>query len=385
MLSCPSCGEQRAQVFHVIDSTPTASNVLLRDRESAVAYPMGEIELCLCGRCGFVFNNRFEPHAVDYRLPYEESQAFSPTFRAFQDAMIERLTITYDLKGKEIFEIGCGKGAFLESLCRHADAVGLGIDPAFDDSRVTDPHVTVVNEFFDQSHTHMTGDLICCRHTLEHVQPVAAFVELMRQSAARRPGSVVLCEVPDTTRILAEGAFWDVFYEHCSYFTPVSLSWLFRSRGFSVLRLAQEFDDQYLVLDAAPAAADQTIDNAAVESLSGLAEVFAGRAADEIQKWEGRLAGTTAVLWGAGSKAVAFLAAVVEGPVAAVIDINPHKQGSFLPGSAKPVLGPERLPDLNPDLVIVMNPIYEPEITETIAELGVRAEVASLGHTVTQV
>ncbi len=64
---------------------------------------------------------------------------------------------------------------------------------------------------------------------------------------------MLLFELPDTTRILDECAFWDIYYEHCSYFTAGSLARLFRQAGFAVDDLYRVYDDQYLVIEARPA------------------------------------------------------------------------------------------------------------------------------------
>src|SRR5690606_5558175 len=64
---------------------------------------------------------------------------------------------------------------------------------------------------------------------------------------------LVLFEVPDVGRILRERAFWDIYYEHCSYFTAGSLAGLFRRVGFEVLDVEHAFGGQYLLLLARPA------------------------------------------------------------------------------------------------------------------------------------
>ena len=62
----------------------------------------------------------------------------------------------------------------------------------------------------------------------------------------------VVFEVPDNARVMAEGAFWDIYYEHNSYFSPGSLTRVFQRAGFEVTRTSLEFDNQYLVLEDAP-------------------------------------------------------------------------------------------------------------------------------------
>ena len=64
--------------------------------------------------------------------------------------------------------------------------------------------------------------------------------------------------------------------------------------------------------------------------------------------------------------------------MAAAVDINPAKQGSWLPGTATPVVGPSDLARFDPALVLIMNPIYEQEITSMISDLDVRTKIQTL-------
>ena len=59
-------------------------------------------------------------------------------------------------------------------------------------------------------------------------------------------------EVPDVGRVLREQAFWDIYYEHCSYFSPGSLARVFRANRFDVIELAKEYDEQYVMIVVRP-------------------------------------------------------------------------------------------------------------------------------------
>lgn len=383
---CWACGSTSIQAIFDIEGIPLSSLILLDGREEARAFPRGDLQLVVCTTCGFVYNGSFRPEVVDYTMPYESSQDFSPRFRVFKQELIDHLVEQYDLGGAEILEIGCGDASFLESLCEQAGASGFGIDPNFDPSRLNhEADISGTKDFYDERYVHLTGDLICCRHTLEHIQPVGDFVSLARQSAGRREGSAVFFEIPDTERILEEGAFWDVYYEHCSYFTLTSLANLFRSKGFEVLRLEKGYDDQYLLIDCAVGDEDATFDESAVDDIVSRSEHFRDTAAKAVQGWNDLLAdasaaGDTVALWGASSKAVAFLASIEsEGSVDVAVDINPYKQDKFLPGSGLEVIGPESLREVKPDVVIVMNPIYVEEIRKTLGDFGLEPEMHALG------
>jgi hypothetical protein len=58
-----------------------------------------------------------------------------------------------------------------------------------------------------------------------------------------------------------------------------------------------------------------------------------------------------------------------------VVDVNPRKQGTFIAGTGHPVVAPEALRAIQPDVVVVMNDIYRQEIGDMLAALGIEAQV----------
>jgi hypothetical protein len=58
-----------------------------------------------------------------------------------------------------------------------------------------------------------------------------------------------------------------------------------------------------------------------------------------------------------------------------VVDINPHKQGRHLPGTGQRIVAPELLKELQPQAVVLMNPMYRQEVEGELRALGVAAEV----------
>jgi hypothetical protein len=73
---------------------------------------------------------------------------------------------------------------------------------------------------------------------------------------------------------------------------------------------------------------------------------------------------------------VAFLTTLgITDQIDFVVDINPHKHGKFMPGTAHQIIPPQALRDYPPDYVIVMNPIYCPEIARDLHKLGSKAQL----------
>jgi SAM-dependent methyltransferase len=373
---CPACGEPDAAAFYAQPGVPVQSTALLATREEALAFPRGDISLAFCDGCGFVFNEAYDAALQDYSRPSEESQAFSPRFQAFSRELAEGLVERYDVRGKDVLEAGCGRGDFLVEICELGGNRGVGLDPGWFPGRLDVPAaVEFVRAAYDEEQAAREADLVLCRHTLEHIAPVREFVELLRRPAAARDG-VVAIEVPDVLRVLDEAAFWDVYYEHCSYFALGSLAGLADRCGLGVLQGGLEFDGQYLVLEARPSErrAGQLT---SVEDVRTGVRHFTEAALAAVDAWRDRLSSSGRVaLWGGSSKAVAFLTAV--GVEADVVDINPFRQGAFLPGSGVRVLAPEELRDHRPDVVVAMNPAYLDEIARALGDLGLESELAAV-------
>jgi SAM-dependent methyltransferase len=382
---CQACGNPDPEVFHNQSGVPTNSCLLLSTRDEAIDFPTGDITLGFCANCGFIGNLAFDASLAEYSDRYEETQAFSKRFVEFARSVAGSWVEKYGLVGKHVVEIGCGKGEFLVMMAEAGIGSGIGIDPGFDPSRIDSDaadRITWKADLFDDAYGPLDADAVVCRHTLEHIPDVSTFVARIRTAIGDRKDTVVLFELPDTLRVLQEAAFWDVYYEHCSYFSAGSLARLFEHCGFEILDLSLAYDDQYLLLEARPA---DTIRSSAVDDLAllekGVATFTSGFGA-MVDKWQARLAdiaasGGKSVIWGASSKGVSFLVAAGE-HVEAAVDINPHKHGTFMAGTGHRVVSPRDVVDIAPELVVVMNPIYLDEIESDLNRLGVNAEVVAV-------
>lgn len=385
---CPNCEHGQMRAFYEVNDIPVHGVLLMPTRERAINYPRRDLRLGFCPECGFVSNTIFDPTVHEYSTSCEETQGFSPTFNSFSRKLAKHWVDRYDLKGKTVLEIGCGKGEFLVQLAELGIGRGIGIDPAFVPERLDSSaadRLQFIQDFYSEKYTHLKADAICCRHTLEHIAPTGEFMRMVRRAIGPSTDTLLLFELPDVFRVLREAAFWDIYYEHCSYFTTGSLARLFRRTGFDVLELGLEYDDQYIVITGRPAA-----DGTASPTLPGendLATVaeevarFAERFNQLRKTWLADLNGMRAegkkiVVWGGGSKAVAFLTTLgLREQIDYVVDINPYKHGKFIPGTGHAVKSPETLREFRPDCVILMNPIYVKEVGEMLGQMGLSPRI----------
>jgi len=148
-----------------------------------------------------------------------------------------------------------------------------------------------------------------------------------------------------------------------------------------------DYDDQYLMIEARPGNSPESDPLPQEESLSELERdisFFTNHYPERLRVWRERLAGyqregRKVVLWGSGSKGVSFLTTLgVSEAIGYCVDINPHKQGTFMPGTGHEIVSPEFLTGYCPDVVILMNPVYQEEVRRDLDRLNLSPEIVSI-------
>jgi FlaA1/EpsC-like NDP-sugar epimerase len=212
-------------------------------------------------------------------------------------------------------------------------------------------------------------------------------VKTVRGSIGDRIGTRVFFQVPNASYVFRDVAFWDIYYEHCSYFSKLSLAHLFMSNGFAVNHLFTAYDDQYLMIEA-NAASDGKHINLPLESM--LVEIFSdvdffkGNIDEHLNQWRHTLDvmqrnGRKVVLWGSGSKAVALLSTLgVSDEIDYVVDINPNKHGTYMAGTGHEIVNPDFLQSYRPDDVVIMNPIYKEEIEADLLRMDLAPNILTV-------
>lgn len=389
---CPACRSIGMSVFYEVKNVPVNSVLLVMNREEALNFQTGDIALAVCPACGFISNIAFDEALTQYTARYEATQGYSPTFNKFHEALARDLIERYDLHGKDIIEIGCDKGDFITMLCEMSDNRGIGFDPAYVPGRHPSSaadRLTFIPDFYSEKYTDYAADFICCKMTLEHIPDVGDFIDTVRRSIGDKPDTVVFFQIPNGRYVLCDVAFWDIYYEHCSYFTKGSLARLFRANGFEVKDLWTVYDDQYLMIEARPAEAAPSPTSLPEEETPaetlGMVDFFVEHYEAKRDNWRAELtrmkaSGQKVVLWGGGSKGVAFLTTLDQtlADIGYAVDINPIKTGTFMAGTGQEIVAPSFLKEYRPDVVIIMNPVYREEITRDLAAMGLSPEIRTL-------
>lgn len=374
--ACRVCGGVQRFTFLTRDRVPVFQNAPCATAEQARAIPRAALRLVVCESCGFVANDAFDPDSMRYAGGYENEQSHSGVFEAHVEALVDGL-VQSGVRGKRVLEAGCGAGVFLRRLCREGRNTGVGFDPAYrGPEKDLGGAVRFVADYYrgpsDAGDDRRGFDVVISRHVIEHVPDPRALLRALRTACEDRPGAQLLLETPDVEWILAQRVVEDFFYEHCSYFPTGALRYAASCEGFRVTRQAALFGGQYQWLEAVADAAPEKPawpEAADVARVCTLARAYARDVPVRIAALERRIAALAdeggVAIWGAGAKGVtlADLCDPERRLVACVVDINPRKQGCFVPGTGHPIVAPEALREKGIRHVIVMNPNYEREVT----------------------
>lgn len=375
---CPVCESERLRLFLKRRQVPVHQNLLVNTQEAARTVTSGELELVICEDCGFVFNQAFDLSRLSYGKDYDNTQSCSAYFDVYLDGLVQNMVERFRVRNSKIVEVGCGKGEFLKKLVNYpgANNTGFGFDPSYL-GPLTDleGRLQFRTCYYDESCIDIAADVVVCRHVIEHVPEPLNILRSVRAALALSPKARVFFETPCVDWILRHRVIWDFFYEHCSLFTAQSLGLAFGRAGFAVERVEHIFGGQYLWLEARVEVIEEALPM--IGETLGLATAYGEGEHKLMEAWLIRLhdlsyAGKVA-LWGAGAKGATF-ANLVDPHctlIDCVVDLNPNKQGCFVPGTGHPIVSPSQLQDRGVRNAILMNPNYREENLKLLAESGI--------------
>ena len=386
---CPVCEHDGLTTFLRRSRVPVHQNIVVSQQEEARAVPRGELELVVCRQCGFVFNSAFDASLLAYGEAYDNTQSCSAYFDAYLDGLVDDLVGPLGVRDSTIVEVGCGKGQFLRKLVSRAGAnnTGLGFDPSYVGPEVAlDGRLAFQRRYYDDACANIPADVVVCRHVIEHVPDPMALLRSVRAALAGSPKARVFFETPCVDWILRNQVLWDFFYEHCSLFTESSLRFAFERAGFSVVRVSHLFGRQYLWLEARLAEVGLPTDLESAPTVA-LAQAYGTQEGVSRQQWLARLLDLKAdgkvALWGAGAKGATFANLVdPDGTIIdCVVDLNPNKQGGYIPGTGHPIVAPAALPARGVARALLMNPNYREENLQLLAKAGIHLDLIDWSET----
>jgi SAM-dependent methyltransferase len=385
---CRFCGAPVDAVFADLGMSPLANSYLPPERANGME-PFYPLRALVCGNCFLVQLEEFEtPERIfsDYAYFSSYSSSWLDHSRRYAEQMVALLELDGD---SHVVEIASNDGYLLQFFHDRQIPV-LGIEPAANVAKVAlQKGIPTLVEFFGRDTAsslagESAADLLLGNNVLAHVPDLNDFVAGMK--TLLKPGGVITMEFPHLMRLIEDNQWDTIYHEHFSYFSFLTVGRVFEAHG---LRL---FDVEELPTHGGSLRVYgcHEEDPAKVESEAARELRERERAAgyEQLETYLGygrrveadkrqilgfliglKQQGLRVVGYGAPAKGNTLLnyCGVRRDFIDYTCDLNPHKQGHFLPGSHIPIRSPEAILEDRPDVVLILPWNLKDEIVEQLS------------------
>ena len=329
-MKCPVCGSASVRRYFALANSPHLQNVLYDTLAAAQAAVAIDAEFWACEACLFLFNPAFEDKP--YSTAYNNDQSFSPAYRAHLQSVTELIMAQVPASAR-IVEIGCGNGLVLSMLHDAGYRNVEGYDPAHAGGL---PFVRT--EYWRPGGA--KSDVLIMRHALESMPDFRGL--LGAASSEIDTAGMLYLELTNARFILETASTITLYHEYPQYFSEASIGLVLKDIGFYVHAL-RHFSGG--------------------EILGVVARRMRLRTPLRVDLGPLR-AFTNACIWGISGRSIHFLTQnrVDTQAIRFAVDIDPRKQGRFIPRTGQRVLSPEEAIACRPDAAVVLNERYVDEV-----------------------
>jgi SAM-dependent methyltransferase len=384
---CRFCGAPLEAVFADLGSSPLANSYLPPERVNAME-PFYPLRALVCGRCFLVQLEEFEtPDQIfsDYAYFSSYSTSWLEHCRGYVEQMVKRLELS---EHTQVVELASNDGYLLQYFQERRIPV-LGIEPAANVAKVAlRKGIPTLVEFFGRQTAaslapESSADLLLGNNVLAHVPDLNDFVAGMK--ILLKSGGVITMEFPHLLRLMESNQWDTIYHEHFSYFSFLTVSRVFAAHGLRLfdveeltthggsLRIYGCHEDDTGKPDTERALEMRTRELGEgyerLDTYTGYGERVAADKREILAFLIGlKNEGRRVVGYGAPAKGNTLLnyCGVGRDFIDYTCDLNPHKQGSFLPGSHIPIRSPQVIRDDRPDVVLILPWNLKDEIVEQL-------------------
>lgn len=387
---CRFCGAALGASLVDLGATPPANAYLTAAqlRQPETYYPLHAL---VCEHCFLVQLEAFHaPSEIfsDYRYFSSYSRSWLDHAGRFAAAAIERFGLD---RHTLVVEVASNDGYLLKSFAGAGVPV-LGIEPAANVAMVAQRHgIPTLVEFFGvDTARHLAeagqqADLLVANNVLAHVPDINDFVKGL--AITLKPEGVLSVEFPHLLRLLERNQFDTIYHEHFSYLSLLAVERIFAAHGLRVFDVEElPTHGGSLRVLAAPVPArraerDGVLKVRRDEHRAGLGTIGTYRGFEaKVRQAQHTLTrflidcrekGQRVAGYGAPAKGNTLLNTAGIGPdlLPYTVDLSPHKQGLFLPGSHIPILTPDRIYQTKPDFVLILPWNLRDEISSQMAAI----------------
>lgn len=332
----------------------------------------------VCEHCWLMQLEEFASPDEIFADDYAYFSSFSETWldhtRTYTDTMIERFGFN---SNSLVVEIASNDGYLLQWFLQKGIPV-LGIEPAANVAKAAiEKGIRTEIEFFGRetaktlSVQYGKADLLLGNNVLAHVPDINNFVAGMK--AMLNPEGIITMEFPHLQRLIEGNQFDTIYHEHFSYFSFVAVNRIFAHHGLTLfdveelpthggsMRIFGKHKDNknYPITNNITSLIQREIE------LGFETKAFYAAFEEKVKETKRKILdfliqckreGKNIIAYGAPGKGNTLLnyCGIRTDFLDYTVDLSPHKQGNFLPGTHIPILNPEIIKKTKPDFVFIL-------------------------------
>jgi hypothetical protein len=387
---CRSCGAALQQTFIDLGMSPLCQTQIAPWQLNQMErfFPL---HTYVCSECFLVQLEEYVSPDEIFSADYPYYSSYSNSWVAHARRYVEHVQQDFAISPSDlVVEIASNDGYLLQHFVERKIRC-LGVEPAHGVAEAARRKgIRTITRFFGTETakelrvTEGLARLVLGNNVLAHVPNVNDFVAGVELLLDER--GLATFEFPHLMRLVASNQFDTIYHEHFSYFSLIAVRRIFENSGLRVfdVRELETHGGSIRVYVCRPGVYDVTARVAELEQRerdAGYADLstylgFAERVRETKRRLLGFLvqakdAGKQVVGYGAPGKGNTLLnyCGIREDFIDYTVDANPHKQGTFTPGTRIPIHNPSRIFETRPDYVLILPWNLAQEITQQMARI----------------
>ena len=296
---------------------------------------------------------------VSYYREVIRASAFSEEMGVFREKQFTDFVDSHQLSGKDILEIGCGRGEYM-SLMSRCDINVYGIEHSPESIEICRHSDLRVKRCYIETAKQDLGfdkkfDAFFILNFLEHLPNIN---EVLRGIANNlKEDAVGLVEVPNFDMILRNNLFSEFISDHLYYFTKETLRMTLERNGFEVIECKEIWYD-YII-----SAIVKKRTKTDISHFKNHQKMIT----KEIKDYILRHGSQNVAIYGAGHQALAIIALTnIKNDIKYIIDDATFKQNKYTPATHIPIVSSEKLLTDPVSGVLIMAASYSDEVAKKI-------------------
>lgn len=388
-MKCRHCDTELTLPLIDLGSSPP-SNAYLTTRTLKAPEKWFPLKVLVCNNCWLVQTEDFADAHELFDADYAYFSSFSSSWLTHAERYVTQMAERFCLNSQSlVVEVAANDGYLLQYV-QQKNIPCLGIEPTNSTANAArEKGIEIVEDFFGVAlatelvRQGKQADLTAANNVLAHVPDINDFVSGF--SLLLKPDGVATFEFPHLLQLIQHAQFDTIYHEHFSYLSLTAVQRIFDYNGLQVfdvetipthggsLRVFAQRKDM-----GTRAVTKAVSDMLMLESDSGIAsENYYANFQDRANTIKNDLIsflintkkqGKKIIAYGAAAKGNTLInyAGIREDLITHVVDLNPAKQGKFLPGSRIPIVDEQMIRKNQPDYVLILPWNLTTEITQQL-------------------